>query len=236
MIETIRRFLASLFSRPAAEGPDIPVTPERPDPVPDLVPPGPTEAPTEAPAAPEPRWITLTTFQQASGLTPAQAARWYPHVRAACLQHHVTSPIRIAAWIAQIGHESGGFVYTREIWGPTSAQQRYEGRADLGNTQPGDGSRYRGRGLIQITGRANYMRVAAALGIDAVTRPELVEADDVAALSAAWWWSANGCNELAETGTFEALTRRINGGLNGIEDRRRRHMAAQAALREATWT
>ena len=93
------------------------------------------------------QWIGLNKFQAATGLTEQQAMDWYPHVRTACLEYDITGPVRVAAFLAQVGHESGGFKYTREIWGPTAAQKRYEGRKDLGNTQPGDGSKYRGRGL-----------------------------------------------------------------------------------------
>lgn len=216
MIELIRKLLAWL----AGSRPQQPPVPEE----------------TSPPPLPAQHWISLETFRLATGLTQAQAERWYPHVRSACLAHRVTTPVRIAAWIAQVGHESGGFVYTREIWGPTAAQLRYEGRADLGNILPGDGSRYRGRGLIQITGRANYTKAAHALGVDVVAYPERLEADDLAALSAAWWWAAHGCNELADAGDFTALTRRINGGTNGLADRQARHARAQAALQEAIWT
>ena len=82
---------------------------------------------------------------------------------------------RVAAFIAQIGHESGQLKYVKEIWGPTAAQARYEGRADLGNTVAGDGSKYRGRGLIQITGRANYKACGEALSLDLTNYPELLE-------------------------------------------------------------
>lgn len=181
------------------------------------------------PIAIEP-WIGLDKFQAATGLTEQQAMDWYPHVRTACLEYDITGPVRVAAFLAQVGHESGGFKYTREIWGPTAAQKRYEGRKDLGNTQPGDGSKYRGRGLIQITGRFNYQKASDALGIGLVSVPEQLELKPLAARSAAWWWSAHGCNELADLGDFERLTRRINGGLNGYPDRLARWEKAKAAL------
>lgn len=168
-----------------------------------------------APAA----WLPLEQFRKATGIPAVRAQTWHPHVLSACLEFGITGPVRIAAFLAQIGHESGGFVYVREIWGPTPAQQRYEGRRDLGNTQPGDGSRFRGRGLIQVTGRANYQAAARALGIDCVNRPELLEQPRNAARASAWWWAAHGCNELADTGDFVALTRKINGGTNGLADR-----------------
>ena len=124
--------------------------------------------------------------------------------------------VRLPEFLAQIAHESGGFVYTREIWGPTPQQARYEGRTDLGNTQPGDGSLYRGRGLIQVTGRANYAACALALDLPLLDQPELLERPMPAARSAGWFWQAHGLDALDD---FERMTRRINGGVNGLADR-----------------
>lgn len=121
----------------------------------------------------------------------------------------------MAAFIAQIGHESGQLVYVREIWGPTPAQTKYEGRADLGNTVPGDGLKCRGRGLIQITGRANYAACGEALGLDLINHPELLEQPQYACMSAAWFWATKGLNTLADAGDFDRITKRINGWLNG---------------------
>jgi len=170
------------------------------------------------------------TFKLASGLTQLMADRWWPHVDAAWREYGIDTPARQAAWLGQVGHESGGFVYTRELWGPTPAQQRYEGRADLGNTQPGDGKRYMGRGLIQITGRANYRACGAALRVDLEASPELLQGDALAARSACWFWQRKNLNALADAGDFETLTRRINGGLNGIEDRKERWDRARRVL------
>lgn len=175
-------------------------------------------------------WLSLAVFQAATGLSSEMARVWYEHVRAACLEFGIVGPMRIAAFLAQVGHESGGFVYTREIWGATAAQARYEGRADLGNTQRGDGFRFRGRGLIQITGRDNYVRAAAGLGVDVVADPQLLEGRALAARSAAWWWKMHGCNQLADGGDFVALTRRINGGTNGLADRQARWDRAKKAI------
>lgn len=149
---------------------------------------------------------------------------------AACLTEAMSifvidSPLRQAAFLAQIGHESGRLQFVRELWGPTEAQRGYEGRADLGNGKPGDGYRYRGRGLIQTTGRANYAATRDGLlqfvpiVPDFEATPETLEAPKWAALSAAWYWHAHGCNALADAGAFMSLTRAINGGTNGYADR-----------------
>ncbi|MCP1651705.1 glycoside hydrolase family 19 protein [Pseudomonas nitroreducens] len=143
-----------------------------------------------------------------------------PSLNRAMQRYKIDSAVRQAAFLAQIGHESGQLRYVREIWGPTPAQQKYEGRGDLGNTEPGDGKRFMGRGLIQITGRDNYRKVAAALGIPLLSSPELLEQPEWAVTSAAWWWADRGLNEIADSGDFEKLTRRINGGLNGLDDRK----------------
>ena len=127
---------------------------------------------------------------------------------------------RVAAFIAQIGHESGQLKYVKEIWGPTKAQAKYEGRADLGNTVAGDGSKYRGRGLVQITGRANYKACGEALGLDLINHPELLEKPQHACMSAAWFWSTRGLNTLGDAGKFDTITQRINGGQNGAADRK----------------
>lgn len=169
-------------------------------------------------------------FQQATGLSDAMADRWYSPVEGAMVEFAIVSPARAAMFLAQVGHESGGFAYTRELWGPTPAQYRYEGRADLGNTQPGDGRRFLGRGLIQITGRANYAAVSKGLGVNFVDDPILLEHDVNAARSAAWWWANNGCNEIADSGDFVRLTRRINGGTNGLADRQARYDLARKFL------
>lgn len=117
-----------------------------------------------------------------------------------------------------------------EIWGPTPAQKRYEGRRDLGNVHPGDGSRFRGRGPIQITGRANYQKYGDLLGIDLVNSPMLAASKEVAFRIAGSFWKTHGLNDLADSEKFVDITKRINGGLNGLEDRQARYARAKAAL------
>lgn len=138
----------------------------------------------------------------------------------------IDTPARQAAFLAQVAHESGGFNYVREL----SSGEAYEGRKDLGNTEPGDGRRFRGRGLIQVTGRANYALCGATLGLDLLAHPELLEEPVHAARSAGWFWNTRGLNALADRGDFERITRRINGGTNGQADRLAYFDKAKAAL------
>jgi putative chitinase len=156
-----------------------------------------------------------------------------PSLLASMRKFAIDTPARAAAFLAQVAHESGGFRYLKEIWGPTPAQLRYEGRVDLGNTEPGDGKRFMGRAFIQVTGRSNYKMVGDALGIDLINHPETLELPRVAAEASAWWWASRKLNVLADHDddeSFELITRRINGGLNGFEDRKRRWAIAREEL------
>jgi putative chitinase len=180
--------------------------------------------------------LTAQQLRAATGCTAARADEWLPHITRACETFAINTPARLAAFLAQIGHESGRLAYVREIWGPTPAQLRYEGRADLGNTQPGDGRRYMGRGLIQTTGRANYCATRDGLAAwmpdvpDLEAVPALLERPDLAAMSAAWYWQSRRLNALADAGDFLTITKRINGGTNGLADRLALHEAAKAVL------
>lgn len=148
-----------------------------------------------------------------------RAAEWLPSIVDAMAEFQIDNKARQAAFLAQIGHETGGLHWTVEIWEPTDAQKRYEGRKDLGNTQIGDGYRFRGRGLIQVTGRANYQAVGDALGVDLLKEPERLGTPPLAARSAGRYWQSNQLNEVADAGNFRLLTRRINGGYNGYAER-----------------
>lgn len=159
-----------------------------------------------------------------------RAREHLPHVLAAMQEFDISTPVRQAAFLAQVGHESGGLHWLIELWGPTEAQRRYEVRQDLGNNQPGDGFRFRGRGLIQLTGRANYEKASKALGVDLVAAPELLGQCPLADRSAAWFWKAHSCNEMADHGQFERITRTINGGLNGYPERLALWAKAKAAF------
>ena len=163
--------------------------------------------------------ITTLQLQQILPNAGESAGVFVPVLNTAMVHYQIVGTKRMAAFIAQIGHESGQLRYVKEIWGPTKVQVRYEGRADLDNNQTGDGSKYRGRGLIQITGRVNYMACGEALGLDLLKQPELLEKPHHACMSAAWFWATRSLNTLADVGKFDKITQRINGGQNGAADR-----------------
>lgn len=152
----------------------------------------------------------------------------------ACIRFDINTPLRVSHFLAQVAHESGTGKWMRELWGPTPAQERYEGRADLGNTQPGDGRRFAGRGLIQLTGRTNYTAYSQAMYGDrrAVENPDMVALLPDAALAAGWFWTPyKNINPLADADDLERVTRRVNGGTNGIEDRRAKLALAKQLYR-----
>lgn len=166
-------------------------------------------------------------------LSKANAACYAPPLSAALDEFTITTPARMAAFLAQIAHESGELLFWEEIWGPTEAQKGYEGRADLGNCQPGDGYRYRGRGPLQVTGRANYRACGAKLGLDLEADPDLLSTPVHGFRCACLFWDDKRLNALADRETaaaFAVITKRINGGLNGLEDRERYHAAARSAF------
>jgi len=134
--------------------------------------------------------------------------------------------IREAAFLAQIAHESGELRYVEEL----ATGEAYEGRDDLGNLYTGDGIKYKGRGLIQLTGRSNYAECGEALGLDLIACPELLEEPANACRSAAWFWQTHGLNELADKHDFLRITRIINGGLNGYADRLKYYEKATQVL------
>jgi putative chitinase len=142
-----------------------------------------------------------------------------PGVNATFAKFNINTKLRMAHFLAQVMHESGGFRWLRELWGPTDAQLGYEGREDLGNERSGDGKRFMGRGLIQLTGRANYQAFSDALNVDFVAEPELIETSPYAVLAAGWFWDTRNLNVLADEDGIRRITRRINGGLNGLEER-----------------
>ncbi len=170
--------------------------------------------------------MTGAILQSIMPYAKARIPSFIAPLNAAMQEYHINSPIRQAAFIAQIAHESGELRYVEEI----ASGIAYEYRKDLGNTQPGDGMKFKGRGLIQITGRNNYHECGKALGVDLITNPELLETNDLACRSAAWFWASRGLNDLADKGDINRICRRINGGLNGYQERLVYHARAKTAL------
>ena len=167
-------------------------------------------------------------------LPQAKLLLYLPPLNLAMQTCEVNTMLRTAAFIAQLAHESGEFRWMEEIWGPTDAQRRYEPpnalAAKLGNTQAGDGLRFKGRGPIQITGRFNYAKYGGLLGIDLIADPPRAAAPDAAFATAGLFWKTNGLNALADAQQFITITRRINGGTNGLADRQQYYAKAQAVL------
>lgn len=140
----------------------------------------------------------------------------------------LNKPHREVQYFAQLMHETGEFRYDKEIWGPTPAQKRYDTRTDLGNTpaKDGDGEKYKGRGPIQITGKSNYAEFRDWCrknfngdGPDFVKYPDKINTDPWEGLVPIWYWSSRNLNKYADIGDIETITKKINGGLNGYEDR-----------------
>ena len=183
----------------------------------------------------------MLTIEQLTSIMPAlsrkRGAELLPFLEAAMTELAIASPARAAAFLAQVAHESGQFRFMEEIWGPTPAQERYEPPSSLatrlGNTDPGDGKRFKGRGPIQITGRANYRRYGTLLGLDLLATPARAATPDAGFRIAGLFWRENGLNELADLVTDEAfrtITKRINGGLNGLVERRTFYGTARKTL------
>ncbi|MFI3220648.1 MAG: glycoside hydrolase family 19 protein [Methylococcales bacterium] len=171
------------------------------------------------------------TIHQLYNIMPNGKSRIDPFVdplNAAMREFGITTPERQREFIAQIAHESGEFKYVEEI----ASGSAYNDRADLGNTQPeavsvakANGSTagkwFKGHGLIQVTGYTNHKACGTALKLDAINKPTLLTTPDGASRSAAWFWGTHGCNELADKKDFIGVTKRINGGTNGLADRQK---------------
>ena len=197
----------------------------------------------------------------AAGISPTQAKVWAQPLALACAADGIDTPVRLAAFIAQVGHESAGFTAVEEclyyrtperiraMW-PTRvpdlataaslcrapqalANRVYAGRNGNGDEASGDGWAYRGRGLIQLTGRGNYRAASPGAWADYEHHPELVATPQHAALTAAWYWSTHGCNVLADSSNLDAITRVINGpAMAGNLDRHERFREALVAFKE----
>lgn len=167
--------------------------------------------------------MTPDVLEHCTGAPSSRATIFAPYLTESMAEFGIDTPARQAAFLAQIGHESGGLHWTVEIWGPTPQQSKYEPpsnvAAQLGNTQAGDGYRFRGRGLIQTTGRGNYLRTGQALGLNLLTTPDQLAEPGLASRSAACFWASHALNALADVGDFERITQRVNGGKTGYSQR-----------------
>lgn len=210
----------------------------------------------------------------AAGVSNALASQWLDPVRVACREFGIDTELRIAAFLSQCAHETGGFKTLQEnlnysadgmagIWPkrfavlgadgkpvkkdgknqPNKFAQAlhrkpeaianvvYANRMGNGPVESGDGWRHRGMGLKQLTGRDNHTRCGKALGVDLAANPELLLEPEIAARSAGWFWADNKLSTWADKGDIEGLTRKVNGGLIGIEDRKKRYAAVLNAIK-----
>ncbi|MEZ2347558.1 glycoside hydrolase family 19 protein [Terriglobus sp. RCC_193] len=154
----------------------------------------------------------------------ADTARFFAPMLAAMQSASIDTALRQAHFLAQAGHESAELHYTEEI----ASGAAYEGRKDLGNTQPGDGVRFKGRGLMQLTGRSNYAAFGKFAGQDLLKHPELVANNPRLAVDVAtWFWTKHDLNPLADADDIRAITHRVNGGENGLDDRKAKLVRAK---------
>lgn len=177
--------------------------------------------------------------------TPELADKWVNAINETCEEFAIHSPYRIAGFLSNVAHESGGFKFVSEnlnysaaslmrVWSsrfPTVeiaqryamqpekiANRAYADRMGNGDEASGDGWKYRGRGLIQLTGKNNYVAYSLACDNEALQKPDIVAEPKYAAESAGWFWSVNRLNQLADAQDIQGMRKRINGGLNGLDD------------------
>ncbi|MBZ4333436.1 glycoside hydrolase family 19 protein [Corallococcus sp. AS-1-12] len=181
-------------------------------------------------AEPKGETFQALTLEQLRSFLPrlpkARAQEVLPHLNDAMSEAGINTPRRQAAFLAQLAHESAEFRYFEEL----ASGRAYERRKDLGNVKPGDGARYKGRGPIQITGRANYRAAGRALELELEENPTRAADLDVGFRTAAWFWNSRDLNKHADKGEFDAITRRINGGYNGKASRDTYYQRAMRVL------
>ena len=201
--------------------------------------------------------ITENLLMESGACSQMMANIWFKPLNDAADQYEINTDKRVAMFIAQLGHESGSFQYTVENLNYSSAglmsvfnryfpnlqvanayarqpekiaNRVYANRMGNGDEASGDGWKYRGRGLIQLTGKDNYTAFSMATSVDALIHPELLEQAEAAALSAGWFWNTRHLNDFCDTGDIITVTKRINGGTNGLDDRQARYSRALAAI------
>lgn len=201
----------------------------------------------------------------ALGAAPGVAARFVEPLKIAAERYNINTPLRVAAWLSQLAHESSRFARLSEnlnysafglakTWprrfavngAPNAlamslahkpeqiANNAYANRMGNGPQASGDGWKYRGGGLIQVTGKDNYRACGIALGVDLIASPEVLRTELYAALSAGWFWQTNNLNTLADRGDVISITKRINGGETGLADRQELYNTALKAIKEGT--
>lgn len=202
--------------------------------------------------------MQLTTSIIATGCGAAllRSAQWISPLQAACDEYEINTPLRVAAFLAQCGVESARLTAVSENLNysaagllstfpthfdaaeaqqyanqpPMIANRVYANRYGNGDEASGDGWRYSGKGLIQITFHDNYVLCSLGISLPLLDQPELLEQPANAALSAAWWWSNQNLNALADTGNFQQITQVVNGGMSGYSQRLALYAAAKLAL------
>lgn len=143
--------------------------------------------------------------------------RFLPYFNKYMREYGVDTTLRMAHLLAQVAVESGELRYTEEI----ASGSQYEGRKDLGNTEKGDGIRFKGRGLIQITGRYNYRDISIDTGVDFLNHPQLLQQDEYAVLCVFWYWKKRQLNYYADSDNIMGVTKRINGGYTALSSRQK---------------
>jgi putative chitinase len=191
--------------------------------------------------------LKIADLQKIMNAPVGRVRKFHPDVLKTMDRYAINTPLRMAHFLAQLGHESGALLYVEEIWPNPGLDAKgvatrgnkwqlkllkYEGRRDLGNTQVGGGYRFRGRGLIQLTGRANYESFGKAVGKGLVSEknPDKVAQLPLAVSVAGWFWDSPKLNKLADRDDVEAVTKKINGGLNGLVDRKKYLTRARQVL------
>ena len=167
-------------------------------------------------------------------ISEVRRREYLPYLQKALGEFEINTPLRQAAFLAQIAHESAELRFLEEIWGPTAQQKKYEPPSEvakwLGNTEPGDGERYKGRGVLEITGRSGYKKYGELLGVDLINNPDLAATPAVAFRIGALFWKVRGLNEMADAGDFIEITKRINSFLGGLANRKKYYEIAKKAL------
>ena len=158
--------------------------------------------------------ITIEQLRTICPFAPKNVDVFIPYLNKFLPEYGIETPDQVAMFLAQAAHESGQFRYTQEI----ASGKAYEGRRDLGNVHPGDGVKFKGRGIFQITGRSNYEKCGKALDLDLMSTPDLLSTPQYAVQSACWYWQSRDLNRFAND--LRKCTRAINGGYNGLDDRR----------------